>query len=87
MLPKVIGESQVKNQSIYCISQTGSISELDTQVNIAQRFGYSVPKNIENELKSVRKMLFGLNLQLKGFKKVISHYPYYAVHCSPLTVH
>jgi four helix bundle protein len=48
---------------------SGSISELDTHFEIAKRLGYPVKNEVRDLLKSVRKMLFGLILSLKGSRK------------------
>ncbi|MFQ6609498.1 MAG: four helix bundle protein [Fidelibacterota bacterium] len=38
----------------------GSLTELDTQLEIAKRLGYNSKKNISTNLEDIRKMILGL---------------------------
>jgi len=63
-----LGRKPRKELNNFLYISPGSISELDTQITIAQRLVYSVPVNVDHELKSLRKMLFGLISGLKDSK-------------------
>jgi four helix bundle protein len=58
-------------QFLYVAS--GSLAELETQLLLASRFGFSITGTALNRTEEVRKLLLGLLRSLK--KKPITHHP------------
>ena len=63
-IPSNIAEGAARNgnrefiQFLYI--SLGSVAELDTQIEIANRLGYNLDKSIASKIEDVRKMLLGL---------------------------
>ena len=75
-IPSNIAEGAARNSSKefrqFLNITLGSVSELDTQVQLSKEFGYfSYPSGIENQIVSVRKMLIGLRKSITN--KTIDH--------------
>ena len=60
------GRSSTKEFIRYLDIATGSLSELETQLLLVQRLGFSnYNESLEEQLNSIGKMLYGLKLSLK----------------------
>lgn len=60
------GRGTDKEFSRFLDIASGSLSELETQLIIISRLGfYETGKIVDNEIKEIRKMLFGLKRSLK----------------------
>ena len=60
------GRASTKEFIRYLDIATGSLSELETQLLLVQRLGFSnYNESLEEQLNSIGKMLYGLKLSLK----------------------
>ena len=60
------GRASTKEFIRYLDIATGSLSELETQLLLVQRLGFSnYNESLEEQLNSIDKMLYGLKLSLK----------------------